>query len=88
MTDHPAIAAGCTAAQIDAFERIAVGDTGGHHPRVLAALHAKGLIHFIERESTDASGRLHWREPFVPLGLHAQWCAFCAETIPDEEVGL
>jgi hypothetical protein len=88
MTDHPAIAAGCTQAQIDAFERIAVGDTGGHHPRVLVVLGAKGLIDFIPRESSDVLGRIRWLEPFVPLHLHAQWCAWCDENVSDEEVGL
>lgn len=84
MTDHPAIAAGCTKAQVKAFELIAVGETAGHRPGVLTALGTKGLIDFVSRSGKDALGSYTWREPFVPMSVHVQWAAWCAENVKDE----
>jgi hypothetical protein len=85
-TEHPAIAAGCTKKQVEAFERIAVGDSGGHAPATLGALKNKGLIEFEERRGSDALGGFSWRVPFVPIPIHAQWCRWCDENISDEDL--
>jgi len=84
MTDHPAKDAGCTKAQITAFELIANGDVCGHSRRTLNALASKGLVDFVVRSNKDALGSYTWKEPFVPMSVHVQWCAWCAENVKDE----
>lgn len=86
MTDHPAIAAGCTRAQINAFERIAVGMPTLASDRMLKALATKGLIEFSQRRVSDPLGQFTYHEPFVPFDVHAQWCAWCDENTDDEAV--
>lgn len=86
MTDHPAIAAKCTPTQIKAFECIAINDTGGHSQKTLDALHRKGLIDYIERRASDAMGRFSWKEPYVPLAIHHQWCQWCSENVSDDDI--
>jgi hypothetical protein len=65
MTAHPARAAGCSAAEIRVFERIALGDTGGHDAGLLAGLELSGLIRKQRREGSDNIGRYHWFEPVL-----------------------
>lgn len=86
MTDHPAIAAGCSKAQIEAFERIAVGDAAAHNPRTLAILQMKGLIEFERRTASDIMGAFSWNEPTVPIGLHMDWCQWCSENVKDDDL--
>jgi len=84
MTDHPAIAAKCTKAQIEAFDQIAVNQIMGHYPKVLDALSEKGLIEFVKYSRMGVLGRFTWREPFVPIPIHVQWCKWCDENVEDE----
>jgi hypothetical protein len=84
MVKHPARVAGCTKRQIEAFERIAIGQWQGVAPRTLKALAAKGLIGFeVQRVGADALGPIEINVPYVPLGRHYQWCEWCA-TQPHE----
>ena len=83
-TEHPAIAAKCTKRQIEVFEQIAIGMT--NHPwKIIDALAAKGLVRFEENKSRDALGSYSWQKPYVPIDIHAQWCDWCDEHIPDDE---
>ncbi len=84
MTEHPAIAAKCTKAQIALFEQIAADQFVYAHPKRLKALADKGLIEFVEHTQADKFGKFTFEEPVVPLHLHAQWCAWCAENVPLE----
>jgi len=85
VTEHPAIAAKCTKRQIEVFEQIAIGNTI-HPPKTIEALAAKGLVGFKEHKSKDALGVFSWKEPFVPVHIHYQWCEWCEENITDEEL--
>jgi hypothetical protein len=84
MTDHPAIAAKCTKAQIALFEEIACDQFVSAHPKRLQALADKRLIELVEHTRADKLGKFTFEEPVVPLHLHAQWCAWCAENVEDE----
>lgn len=81
---HPAIAKGCTRAQIEAFERIATGDDQSHAPATLAALERRGLIALHER-GLPGELAVRVKVPVVPLPVHYAWCAWCAEQ-PDPEM--
>lgn len=88
MTDHPAIAAGCTKRQVEVFEQIAAGSRGYMHPRTLDALAEKGLIAFERVKEGGMGGRAGYFKliPYVPLPLHYQWCKWCDENVSDEDV--
>lgn len=86
MTEHPAYAAGCTAAEARVFEQICVGQINGHDPRVVARLAGKGLVHFVEHKGADRHGAYYLREPFVPTMKHYEWCKWCAENADEESV--
>lgn len=81
MADHPAWY--CTKRQIEVFEQIAIRNDRGHHPRVLAALEAKGLI---TASDETIPGRLPIKitRYFVPPTPHMQWCEWCAENVKEE----
>lgn len=70
---------GLTPAQERAFGLIAMGQDGGHHPKTLAALEAKGLI---AGENQTLGGRLPVtiRRYYVPTSVHIEWCDHCALT--------
>jgi hypothetical protein len=72
-----------TKAQREAFEAFAVGSFqfGAVHPATIVALSKRGLIErgpdkFLGR---DAFGTITVPTYFVPAGVHAQWCEWCAE---------
>ena len=88
MIAHPAVSAKCTKAQIKAFELIAVNQTKGHHPKVIKALSEKGLIAFTIHSGSGRLGRFSWKEPFVPIPIHMQWCEWCAENVKSEEEAI
>lgn len=85
LTPHPC--KGRTRAQRNAFEQIAIGNDGWHHPRVLAALVAAGLIHRYEHTENMPElpgATLTTYRYSVPLDVHMQWCAWCSENVSDE----
>ena len=84
MAEHPAMAAKCTKHQIKIFELIAVRGPCLASQRTLDALHSKGLIEFIEHKEKDRLGTFTFKEPYVPLPIHMQWCEWCAENVDDE----
>ena len=82
MTQHPA--ANCTKRQREVFEQIGIGQDAGHHPATLAALERKGLI--ASKTEIDRQGYppVTIKRYHVPLLLHMQWCAWCAENTTAE----
>ena len=65
--------------QLDVLGHIAIGQDGGHRPRTLAALEAKGLIvsekvTLSPRPGVPAWMRVRVRRYYVPLPVHAAWC--------------
>lgn len=74
-----------TARQRDVLSDIACGLDRGHPPKVLAALAGKDLI--VGREETlpgHPPVRItRWE---VPIDVHMQWAAWCAQQ-PDAEEG-
>jgi phosphomannomutase len=62
---------------------IAIGHDRGHHERTLQALAGKGLIvgHRVLLPGTPPVEIVRWE---VPLDVHIQWAAWCAEQ-PDED---
>lgn len=81
MTDHPC--KGMCAEQVAAFEQIAVGAVPQCLWPDLDALLAAGVIARGEdiprRDSMGAYVSVHF---YVPVSVHAQWCAWCAEQQP------
>lgn len=75
--------AALTAAQRDVLGQIAISQDGGHHPKVLAALEDKGLI-VGYRQMLGGHPPLEVIRWVLPIGVHIQWAAWCAEQ-PDEE---
>ena len=74
---HPA--SGCTQAQRRAFEAIATGQDGGHHPKSIAALLEKGLILQSWRVvGRDALGDIEVPGYWVPFNTHIRWCEWCS----------
>lgn len=71
-----------TRPQREVLDQIAVGQDGGHHPRVLAVLEAKGLI--VGYDTVEGHPPLHVTRWEVPLSVHIQWAEWCAQQ-PDEE---
>ena len=75
--------------QRDVLGAIAINFDGGHHPRTLAVLEAKGLIvgevgTLPPRPGDPAWTAVRVRRYYVPLPIHVVWCAWCAEQ-PDAE---
>jgi hypothetical protein len=75
---HPAVEKRCSRVQIEAFERIATGDDGGHAPRTLAALEKRGLI-TLHETLVPGDVPVRVKIPVVPLPVHYAWCAWCTE---------
>lgn len=80
---------GLTEAQSAAFGIIA---TGGHpfaHPRTLAALERGGLIEGHAATIAPPPGKPAWlaikvRQYTVPVAVHMEWCAWCADNAETE----
>lgn len=85
MTDHPC--KGMTPAQRRDFERIAIGQQPLGGWRVTAKLVDRGLVvkATAKRVGVDAFGPIMVPDWFVPLAVHAQWCAWCSEQAFAEE---
>lgn len=86
MTKHPA--KGCTAKQIEAFERIATGDsTPAFVPKkTIDALKRKGLIEDAGRFNAGGPGAMAiWITRYqVPIHIHMEWCKWCSENVGEE----
>jgi len=68
--------------QAQIFEQIAVGNSCGHSPQTLKALHKKGLIEFAERVlGQDALGLIIVNDPYVPIPIHIEWCGWCTKQL-------
>ena len=68
--------AGLTIEQQELFERIAVGDDI-YRPVIIDELKGMGLIaEYTEREGIFTIYRYR-----VPISVHMQWCAWCAQHV-------
>lgn len=83
---HPAVEAGCTKAQVAAFEAIAVNANPGCGRKTLQALESKGLIVLGERILRSGGLPVAVPDPHVPYHIHAEWCAWCGENVTDEDI--
>ena len=75
MTEHPAIAAGCTPEEIDSFERLTINDQSGHTDAVINSLFDKGLIQVAP--DWDRNGK--FAVYYTPPHIHHQFCSWAAE---------
>jgi hypothetical protein len=74
--------------QIDALSNVAFGGKGtGVAPSMLKRLAAKGLIEPEIQTGSDRFGSYSWAVWSMPLSVHIQFCAFCAQS-PDAEAAL
>lgn len=82
-TVHPC--AGRSAAQRQAFERIAVSMPHGASRRTLDTLVRAGLIEYAGEAyaGRDAFGVFSVKVYAVPLPVHMQWCQWCAENVEE-----
>lgn len=86
----PADIAKLTATQQDVLGQIACGFDASHHPRVIKALLAKGLIEATERRIYGSGNTAMDRIPVimtgynVPLPVHIAWAEWASEQ-PEEE---
>lgn len=85
MTDHPC--KGMTPLQIQAFEKIAVGDPlPSGVIKSFKALQAKGLIERgPDKVLRDRLGSFGIPQYQVPIRHHMQWCQWCSEQPENQE---
>lgn len=78
MTEHPS--KGLSKAAIAAFEKIAVNQSPECGWKTLDTLMNNALIDRSEDTVKHVLGGVY-RVPnyFVPIAVHAQWCAWCSE---------
>jgi hypothetical protein len=76
--------AALTGAQRRVLGLVAINEDGGHHPKVLAALEAKGLIvgHEVTLPGRLPGTIIRWE---MPIGVHIQWCEWCAQQADEED---
>lgn len=74
-----------TKAQLNAFERIAIGLDFGVHPKTVGVLLRLGLV------EAEAETRPSWPTPvtitryYVPLPVHIEWCSLCSDRVDKRE---
>jgi len=84
MTDHPC--KDMTQAQRAAFERIATNQPPDCMWPTIDALMAASVIERGEDDVRhDAMGKYIIPSFYVPLPIHRQWCAWCAQRHRDDE---
>ncbi len=77
VIDHPC--KGLTKAQREAFERIAVNQQPCCKWPTIDALLKAGVVERGQDDvRRDAMGTYHIPSFYVPVHIHAQWCAWCA----------
>lgn len=76
---------GLSEAQSGVFEEVVWGNDGGHHPRTLESLVRLSLIERSEEVLPGHLPILIWRY-HVPIWAHMEWCQWCAENVPLEDV--
>ena len=79
MTDHPAIAAGCTSEEIAVFEALTINDVSGHDPDIISSLYALGLIDFAVDLVAEGDGVAKIATPYVPVQHHFAFCTWASE---------
>lgn len=85
-TEHPC--KGMTADQREAFEQIAVNQIPNCTWPTIDALLKAGVIERGPSETRrDAMGVYHIPSFYVPIGIHARWCAWCSQQEADAPVG-
>lgn len=75
-----------TPAQLRVFEQVACNNDKGHNPATLEKLVAAGLIEETGEEwPGDGWGVFRVMRYSVPIGVHMEWCAWCAENMQEVE---
>jgi len=72
-----------TPRQRDVLGLIAVGQDGGHSRAILTSLERRGLIVPYTEQRSPLLRITRWE---VPVHIHIQWCAWCAEQPDEDEV--
>jgi hypothetical protein len=80
MTEHPAIAAGCSEPEIELFERIAFNDAMFADGNIIGALCAKGLLVIIE---SDGAHRRGLYRPYLSPSAREGWNSFLCECLDE-----
>lgn len=65
--------------QSEVFEQIAIGNDAGHPQTIIVPLLRKGLITEIQEKTRDRFGEFSIYRYEVPLPIHMEWCAWCAQ---------
>ena len=82
--EHPC--AGMTKSQVETFERLAVGITPPATKGTWLALEDRGVIQRgPDLIRHDAFGEYRIPQWQVPIHIHFQWCAWCAENVKDDK---
>ena len=69
-----------TNAQSDVFEQIAVGNDGGHNPKVLDRLEKMGLL-ISKSQILSGYPPVMIKRYEVPIDIHIEWCQWCSEIV-------
>jgi hypothetical protein len=69
------------AQQDSVLQQICLGNDGGHNPATLEALERKGLIEMYQSEDREGGFRFFTNRYYVPMGIHIEWCRWCAEVL-------
>jgi len=82
---HPC--AGLSKGVVEVFESIAVSQPHPHRPAaILTLLHAGLIVQIGERVLRDRFGEVRIPVYEVPLPVHYQWCQWCSENVPDDDL--
>lgn len=85
-TKHPC--AGLSTLTKSVFEGIACGFNASFHPATIKSLLAAELVVQIGERivGQDNFGTIKVAVYEVPLAVHMQWCAWCAENVVDDDL--
>lgn len=70
---------GLSPKQLEVFEQIAINNDAGHNQRTLDSLVKKGLIEQYQDDFIDHIGHTYINRYRIPISIHAQRCAWCAD---------
>ena len=69
-----------TNTQSDVFEQIAVGNDGGHNPKVLDRLEKMGLL-ISKSQILSKCPPVMIKRYEIPIDIHIEWCQWCSEIV-------
>ena len=74
---------GLTKSQVITFEKIAIGKNSGINPKVADRLVKRGLLERYHEISIGGGFRIIRYK--VPVPIHAEWCAWCADSVESDD---